>query len=84
MNNVDKSQVFWNILHQEVKQMIMEETGQEVDDDADPLNGMSLPFLFGEEFEVDIASSFRISYTMKFICSTIEGTLARLTRTFRV
>jgi hypothetical protein len=49
--------------------MKMEETEQGVDDDGDPLNGMSLPYLFGEEFEDDIVSSFRISYTMKFICS---------------
>ena len=64
-----KSQVFWNILHEEFKQMKMEETEQGVDDGGDPLNGMSLPYLFGEEFEDDIVSSFRISYTMKFICS---------------
>ena len=49
LNKPIRSQVFWNILRQEFKQMKTEETGQGVDDDGDPLNGMALPFLFGED-----------------------------------
>jgi hypothetical protein len=60
--------------------MKMEETEQGVDDDGDPLNGMSLPYLFGEEFEDDVFMEFKYLYRIcdRIYCLYVNHQISKL------
>lgn len=62
-----KSQVFWNILHDEFRQKINVENENRLDGNNDPLDGMSLPEIFEEDYELEVISSFNTSKTISFI-----------------
>ncbi|VDI17462.1 Hypothetical predicted protein, partial [Mytilus galloprovincialis] len=70
-----KSQVFWNILQDEFRQKIQVENKIGLEGNDDPLDGISLPEIFEEDYEPEIKNSFNASKTISFITALSNNSL---------
>ncbi|CAG2207757.1 unnamed protein product [Mytilus edulis] len=70
-----KSQVFWNILQDEFRQKIQVENKIGLEGNDDPLDGISLPEMFEEDYEPEIINSFNASKTISFITALSNNSL---------